>query len=162
MSGHQVRVTELSSSGRKRYRTICGNPGQKSKDKAVSKTFPNLSALSLIISLTHLLHNPPSSCKPTMGRGRFTSRQSYNCSYQAYILTTKKSHLSQILPEGSSLQLPFEKVPHGSLKLFWSPLPGYFYKDDTATARAEVCADAAILLERHRFCTAEKQALCFK
>lgn len=65
MSGHEVRVTELSCSGRKCYRTICGKPGQKSKDKAVPKIFSNPSALSLIISLTHLPHDPPSSCKPT-------------------------------------------------------------------------------------------------
>lgn len=74
----------------------------------------------------------------------------------------KKSHLSQTLPEDSSLQLPFEKVPHGALKLSWSRPPGYLYQNDTATAQAQVCADAAILLHRHQFCTAEMQALCFK
>lgn len=36
-------------------------------------------------------HDPLLSCKPTMGRGHFSSRQSYDCSYQVYILIMKKN-----------------------------------------------------------------------
>lgn len=75
----------------------------------------------------------------------------------------KKNHiLSQILAEDSSLQLPFENVPHGSLKLFQCPQPGCLHKADTGMAQVQVCADAAILLQRHQLCTAEREALCFK
>lgn len=98
-----------------------------------------------------------------MGTGCFASRQSYNCSYQVYILIKeKKSHSSQILPEDSSLQLPFENVSHGSLKLFQCPRPGCLHEDDTGMTRVWVCADAAALLQKHRLCTAEREALCFK
>lgn len=84
--------------------SVGNNPGQTSKDKAVPKTFPSLPALSLVISLTHLPYDPSSNCRPAMGRRRCASRHSCNCSYQAYILTIKKSHLSPN-PAGGPLKL---------------------------------------------------------
>lgn len=81
--------------------------------------------------------------------------------YQAYILIREKNHiLSQILAEDSSLQLPFENVPQGCLKLFQCPQPGCLHKADTGMAQVQVCADAAILLQRHQLCMAEWEALC--
>lgn len=146
MSGHEVRVTELSCSGRKCYRTICGKPGQKSKDKAVPQIFPNLSALSLVISLTHLPHDPPSSSKPTTGRGRFASRQSYNCSYQAYILTMKKI---AFIPNPARGLQPSASIWEGSsgssqtvLKpTAWISLPGW-YSNGTSPGVCRCCHPA--------------------
>lgn len=143
MSSNKVRVTELSCSRRKCYRKICGKPGQKC---AVPNTFPNLSAISLIISLTHLPHDPLLNCKPTTGRGHFFQVELQLFLSSLHLDHEKKRHLSQILPEDSSLQLLFEKVLQGSLKLFWSPPPRYLYEDDTAAAQAQVyMAEAQVL-----------------
>lgn len=71
-----------------------------------------------------------------------------------FILSEKKNYiLSQILPEDYSLQLPFEKVPHGSLKLFPCPEPGCLHNDDTGMARVWVDADAG-------FCSRGRMIFC--
>lgn len=89
----------------------------------------------------------PPICKPTTGGAGFAPRQSYNRCYLAHIWTEvrkkKKSHLSP--NPARRLQLSFKKLPR-------------LGKDNTATARAQACAGAAILLPRHPLCRAENSA----
>lgn len=88
----------------------------------------------------------PPICKPTTGGAGFAPRQSYNRCYLAHIWTEVRKKKITFIPKScQKTSASFKKLPR-------------LGKDNTATARAQACAGAAILLPRHPLCRAENSA----